>query len=188
MRRARTWGWGRTRRYDGPSKDLGPSSPYQSCPDCIIATRGYDFREGQASISRWTWARPAWRAEEELTEKWVQAFKAMARDPRNYEIRAINSDLELEFQVRGKKPPYALYQRSQILTHHVPPHAGIHALKMRVKSKMCMIGHRAAGRSRTASLSISAQGPRSTYVRGGVFPYPRSHAVGATIPDQARRL
>jgi hypothetical protein len=24
---------------------LGPSSPYQSCPDCIIATRGYDFRE-----------------------------------------------------------------------------------------------------------------------------------------------
>ncbi len=28
-------------------------------------------------------------------------------------------------------------------------------LKMRVKSKMCMIGHRAAGRSRTASLGIS---------------------------------
>jgi hypothetical protein len=38
---------GRTHRYDGPSKDLGPSSLYQSCPDCIIATRGYDFREGQ---------------------------------------------------------------------------------------------------------------------------------------------
>src|SRR5256885_11520706 len=47
MRLARTWGWGRTRRYDGPSNDLGPSLPYQSCQDCIIATRGYDFREGQ---------------------------------------------------------------------------------------------------------------------------------------------
>src|SRR6266478_2154810 len=47
MRRARTWGWARMRRYDDPSNDLGPSSPHQSCPDCIIATRGYDFREGQ---------------------------------------------------------------------------------------------------------------------------------------------
>src|SRR5262245_4510044 len=52
MRRARTWGWGRTRRYDGPSNDLGPSSPYQSCPDCIIATRGYDFRKGQVYLYR----------------------------------------------------------------------------------------------------------------------------------------
>jgi hypothetical protein len=43
--RVRTFG--RTRRYDGPCKELGPSSPSQSCPDCIIATRGYDFREGQ---------------------------------------------------------------------------------------------------------------------------------------------
>src|SRR6266478_2189834 len=46
MRRARTWGWARMHRYDDPYNDLGPSSPYQSCPDCIIATRGYDFREG----------------------------------------------------------------------------------------------------------------------------------------------
>ena len=35
------------RRYDDPYNDLGPSSPHQSCPDCIIATQGYDFREGQ---------------------------------------------------------------------------------------------------------------------------------------------
>jgi hypothetical protein len=28
--------------------DLGLSSSHQSCPDCIIATPGYDFREGQA--------------------------------------------------------------------------------------------------------------------------------------------
>jgi hypothetical protein len=47
MRRARPWGWARMRRYDDPYNDLGPSSPHQSCPDCIIAMRGYDFREGQ---------------------------------------------------------------------------------------------------------------------------------------------
>src|SRR5258708_19861626 len=47
MKRARTWGLAKTPRYDGTSSDLGPSSPHQSCPDCIIATRGYDFREGQ---------------------------------------------------------------------------------------------------------------------------------------------
>ena len=46
MRRARTWGWARMRRYDDPYNDLEPSSPHQSCPDCIIAMRGYDFREG----------------------------------------------------------------------------------------------------------------------------------------------
>jgi hypothetical protein len=37
-------------RYDEPSNDLGPSSLHQSCPDCIIATRGYEFREGQRSL------------------------------------------------------------------------------------------------------------------------------------------
>jgi hypothetical protein len=30
-----------------PSSDLAPSSSQQSCADCIIATRGYDFREEQ---------------------------------------------------------------------------------------------------------------------------------------------
>jgi tripartite-type tricarboxylate transporter receptor subunit TctC len=34
-------------RYDDLSNDLGPLWSHQSCPDCIIATRGYDFREGQ---------------------------------------------------------------------------------------------------------------------------------------------
>jgi hypothetical protein len=47
MRHAHTWGWARTRRYDGPSNELGPLSSHQSCSDCIIATPGYDFREGQ---------------------------------------------------------------------------------------------------------------------------------------------
>src|SRR5258708_37553394 len=28
MRRARTWGWARMRRYDDPYNDLGPSSPH----------------------------------------------------------------------------------------------------------------------------------------------------------------
>src|SRR5262245_27993466 len=47
MRRAHIWGWARTRRCDEPLNDLGPSSRHQSYPDCIIATHGYDFREGQ---------------------------------------------------------------------------------------------------------------------------------------------
>ena len=35
--------------YDDLSNDLEPLWSHQSCPDCIIATRGYDFREGQAA-------------------------------------------------------------------------------------------------------------------------------------------
>jgi hypothetical protein len=35
------------RRYGELSKDQEPSLPHQFCSDCIVATRGYDFREGQ---------------------------------------------------------------------------------------------------------------------------------------------
>jgi hypothetical protein len=35
------------RRYGELSKDREPLLPHQFCSDCIIATRGYDFREGQ---------------------------------------------------------------------------------------------------------------------------------------------
>jgi hypothetical protein len=35
------------RRYGELSKDQEPSLPHQFCSDCIITTRGYDFREGQ---------------------------------------------------------------------------------------------------------------------------------------------
>src|SRR6266446_4646049 len=57
MRRAHTWVWARTRRCDDPSNDLGPLSSHQSCPDCIIATPGYDFgkdngRPGKTGIRR----------------------------------------------------------------------------------------------------------------------------------------
>ena len=48
MRLAPIWDWSRTRRYDEPSSHLGLSPSRQFCPDCITATRGYDFREGQA--------------------------------------------------------------------------------------------------------------------------------------------
>ena len=34
------------RRYDELSKDQELLLPRQFCSDCIIATRGYDFREG----------------------------------------------------------------------------------------------------------------------------------------------
>jgi hypothetical protein len=35
------------RRYGELSKDQEPLLPLQFCSDCITATRGYDFREGQ---------------------------------------------------------------------------------------------------------------------------------------------
>ena len=56
MRRERTWGWAKTRRDDAPSNELGPSSPHKSCPDCIIATCGYDFQQGQALLTQPRWA------------------------------------------------------------------------------------------------------------------------------------
>src|SRR5262245_50021746 len=37
------------RPYGELSKDQEPLLPRQFCSDCIIATRGYDFREGQGS-------------------------------------------------------------------------------------------------------------------------------------------
>jgi hypothetical protein len=36
------------RRYGEPCKDQEPLLPLEFCSDCIIATRGYDFWEGQA--------------------------------------------------------------------------------------------------------------------------------------------
>jgi hypothetical protein len=39
------------RRYSEPSKDQERLVPLLFCSDCIIATRGYDFREGQV-VSR----------------------------------------------------------------------------------------------------------------------------------------
>src|SRR6266436_7513122 len=49
IRRARTWHCGRMHRYGDLSKDREPLLPHQFCSDCIIATRGYDFREGHAA-------------------------------------------------------------------------------------------------------------------------------------------
>jgi len=39
------------RRSGELSKDQEASLPHQFCSDCIIATRGYDFREGQGESS-----------------------------------------------------------------------------------------------------------------------------------------
>jgi hypothetical protein len=47
MNRARIYRWTRMRRYIERSSDAGPSSLRLFCLGCIIATRGYDFREGQ---------------------------------------------------------------------------------------------------------------------------------------------
>ena len=40
------------RRYGELSKDQEPLLPHQFCSDCIIATPGYDFREGQVCPGR----------------------------------------------------------------------------------------------------------------------------------------
>ncbi len=48
--RARTWRWRRMRRYGELSRGAERSSPRQFFPDCTIAMRGYDFREGQLAI------------------------------------------------------------------------------------------------------------------------------------------
>jgi hypothetical protein len=56
MKPARTLGSPKTHRSLGRCNDPEPSSRHQSCPDCIIATPGYDFREGQVhpgTILRW---------------------------------------------------------------------------------------------------------------------------------------
>jgi hypothetical protein len=58
--------------------------------------------------------------------------------------------------------PYTNAQ--QILTHHVLHHAGIHASKCESNQKMCMIGHQAAGRSRTATLGISLEAIGAPFV------------------------
>jgi hypothetical protein len=47
-------------------------------------------------------------SEQELTGRWVQTFKTMVQDLRNYELRASFGDITLEFQARGKAPPYEL--------------------------------------------------------------------------------
>src|SRR5262249_4399029 len=43
----RTWRWRRMRRYSELSRGAERSSPRQFFPDCTIAMRGYNFREGQ---------------------------------------------------------------------------------------------------------------------------------------------
>jgi len=83
MRRARTWGWGRTRRCDGPSNDLGPSSPYQSCPDCIIVTRGYDFREGHGK------GRPNFNGRRYNDFHYTRDFKQRVRDTKATEAKGV---------------------------------------------------------------------------------------------------
>jgi hypothetical protein len=47
MKPARILDWPRTHRYDALSNDAETSSQRLFCPDCIIATPGYGFREGQ---------------------------------------------------------------------------------------------------------------------------------------------
>ena len=46
-KRARTWHYRRMHPCIEQSNGLASLSPFQSWPDCIINTSGYDFRKGQ---------------------------------------------------------------------------------------------------------------------------------------------
>ena len=50
MKRGRTCHWTRTHRPGARSTDMEPSSLRRSFQDSIIATRGYDFQEGQGPM------------------------------------------------------------------------------------------------------------------------------------------
>jgi hypothetical protein len=47
MKPARTLAWPKTHRHLGRYNGPAQSWRHQFCPDCIIATPGYDFQEGQ---------------------------------------------------------------------------------------------------------------------------------------------
>ena len=44
--------------------------------------------------------------DDELTEKWIRAFKQFADAPSDQRRRAIEIDLKAEFQLRSTEPPY----------------------------------------------------------------------------------
>jgi hypothetical protein len=45
---------------------------------------------------------------QQLTERWIEAMKRRADDPRNPEMRATLNALACEFDMRGSEPPYVL--------------------------------------------------------------------------------
>jgi hypothetical protein len=70
------------RRYGEPSKNQEPSWPHQFCSDCIIATRGYDFREGHPGTPP-----PAGRGRLSFTE-WHGEPTVTRPDPQTFETTA----------------------------------------------------------------------------------------------------
>src|SRR5262245_54520301 len=52
---ARTWDWPRTHRVHVLSNDAEGLSQRRFCADCIIATPGYDFQEGQGVCLAHEW-------------------------------------------------------------------------------------------------------------------------------------
>jgi hypothetical protein len=63
------------RRYGELSKDQEPSLPHEFCSDCIIATRGYDFREGQPDAT----AHPSLQHNQLMSECRVLCLKSAFR-------------------------------------------------------------------------------------------------------------
>jgi hypothetical protein len=50
-------------------------------------------------------------SDEELSAQWIQEFRKMALDPRDWKQRAVHDDLHAEFELRNKEPPYKLVKQ-----------------------------------------------------------------------------
>jgi hypothetical protein len=46
--------------------------------------------------------------DDQLTARFIEAVRTAADDPTKWERRAVQNDIESEFQLRGGKPPYGL--------------------------------------------------------------------------------
>jgi hypothetical protein len=86
------------RPYGELSKGREPLLPHQFCSDCIIATRGYDFREGhQPNISKPRSARQracskSAPAADAFAQRWFQAGCTMQNSSLRCERAIIESD------------------------------------------------------------------------------------------------
>jgi hypothetical protein len=118
-------------------------------------------------------------------------------DPSSRAISSVARIISLRIPpVRGSGEP--IYRLLPTLTNTdspCPASCRHPRLKMRVKSKMCMIGHRAAGRSRTASLGIQPESPLPRLYAGrlnhgfeAVHLCPTQPALGKSYSASDRRV
>jgi hypothetical protein len=98
------------RLYIERSSDAGPSSLRLFCLGCIIATRGYDFREGQAAGQNSSAFRPgtAWDRGTEIRNGQIFFFIPDARTFNGLEVgresfQVANGELKVMLKGTGSK-------------------------------------------------------------------------------------